>query len=130
MLTDNQVQRLARLVRLAPHMDREQLEGLSGLVRDLKAVEGAAVMPQSAIEDMAKAVPDKLVREVVSDLRGGRVEPGWLPPTKSPPIPRGTGWVKPLEHGSPSGQRYVDQMMDVQDALDKRDLERRLRGGG
>jgi hypothetical protein len=66
-------------------------------------------MPQSAIEDLVKAVPDKLVREVVADLRGGRAEPGWLPAGKSAPIPKGSGWVKPMEHGSPSGLRYEHQ---------------------
>jgi hypothetical protein len=130
MLTDNQVQRLARLTSLAPYMNKEQLEGLLKLVRDLKAADAAAIMPQSAIEDMAEAVPDKLICEVVNDLRGGRAEPGWLKPGKAAPIPKGSGWVKPLEHGSPSGQRWIDQMVDVQDALDKRDLEKRLRGGG
>jgi hypothetical protein len=128
MLTDNQIQRLARLVRLAPHMDREQLEGLSGLVRDLKAADGAAIMPQSAIEDLVKAVPDKLVREIVNDLKGGRSDPGFLPaqPALSPEARRGP--VKALPLSPPSGVEHCDRIADHFAALDKRDLEKRLRG--
>jgi hypothetical protein len=128
MLTERQVERVGRLVRLAPYMNDEQREGLLKLVRELKAVDGAAIMPASAVEKMTEAVGDELMRDIVKDLRSGRSEPGFLAaPTGAPAKERGSGWVKPLEHGSPSGQRAIDQMMDVQDALDKRELQNRLR---
>jgi hypothetical protein len=129
MLTERQVERLGRLTRLAPYMSEEQRKGLLKLIRELKAAEGSAIMPGSATEDLVEAVGDQQVRDIVSDLRSGRAEPGWFKPTGSPPIERGSGWVKPMEPASPSGQRAIDQMMDVQDRLDRIDLERRLRGG-
>jgi hypothetical protein len=111
-------------------MSPEQLVWLLGKIREAKAMFSVkGCMPQSAMDDLMKAVPDKLCQEIVQDLRSGRSEPGWLKPTGAPPPERGSGWAKPLEHGSPSGLRYVDQLCDVQDALDKRELERRLRGG-
>ena len=84
-------------------------------------------MPPSAIEKMTEVVGDQLMKDIVKDLRSGRAEPGFLPAGKSPPIPKTGGWVKPLEHSSPSGLRYIDQAMDMQDALDKRELQNRLR---
>ena len=103
MLTENQIQRIGRLVRLAPWMTQEQREGLLRLVGDLKAADAAVIMPQSAIEDLVKAVGDQQVREIVSDLRSGRAEPGFLPSSGSPPKERGTGWQKPTEWGGPPG---------------------------
>jgi hypothetical protein len=121
MLSDQETQMLAGL-------SQEELLRLWVKVRQARA-ERLGCMPPSAVQDLVKAVGDQQVRDIVNDLKGGRSEPGFLPPTKSPPVARGSGWAKPLEHGSPSGLRYVDQMCDVQDRLDKRDLERRFRGG-
>jgi hypothetical protein len=130
MLTQNQLERLARLVRLAPYFNQEQLEGLSKLVRDLKAAESAGVMPQSAIPPMVDAVGDRQMRDIVADLRGfGQAQPGGFlgPTTKSEPRQALRATHIPLE--PPPGVRICDEMMDVQDALDKRELEKRLRGG-
>jgi hypothetical protein len=113
-------------------MSPENLIKLLGLIREAKALYGyrdGMSMPPSAVAKMTEVVGDQLMKDIVKDLRKGRAEPGWFKPTGAPPVERGTGWVKPLKHSDPSGQRYVDQMMDVQDALDRRDLERRLRGG-
>ena len=75
-------------------------------------------MPRSALEAMAAAVPDHLVRAVVSDhyARGAAFEK--LPPQR----PRsfqvsGAGSTQKLEPYS--GQRFIDGQLDVQDALDK-----------
>lgn len=111
-------------------MSHEDLGKLLAMIREARAMfRVGGAMPSSAFEDLVKAVPDKLVREVVADLRSGRAEPGFLPPTGAPPKEKGIGWVKPLEHSSPSGLRYIDQAMDMQDRLDKIELEKRLRGG-
>jgi hypothetical protein len=114
-------------------MSPEDLVKLLGLIREAKALYGyrdGMSMPPSAVAKMTEVVGDKLMKEIVHDLRSGRAEPGWFKPTGSPPPVRGSGWTKPLEHSSPSGLRYIDRAMDVQDALDKRELEKRLRGGG
>jgi hypothetical protein len=128
MLTENQIQRVARLVRLAPHMNKEQVAGLLQLIRDLRAADSAGWMPNSAVQTMVDAVGDAQVRDIVNDLKGGRAEPGFLPPDGSPPKEKGSGWQRPTEMGSPPGIKYVDQLVDAQDAQDRRDLEKRLRG--
>jgi hypothetical protein len=121
MLSDQEKQSLEA-------MSPEQLVWLLGKIREAKAMFSVkGCMPQSAMDDLMKAVPDKLCQDIVKDLRT-LPEPGWMPPTKGPPPVRGSGWAKPLEHGSPSGLRYIDQAMEVQDRLDRIDLERRLRG--
>jgi hypothetical protein len=146
MLTERQVERIARLVRLAPHMTGEQQEALAKLISDLKTFEGSAAFPQSAIEDAVKAVPN--AQEIVKDLRSGVGVPGWMPPPKKslegvmkPEEAKDTrpdylkpetarGWRSPLPMESPPGLKYIDQMVDAQDRLDRLELERRLRGDG
>jgi hypothetical protein len=151
MLTQNQIERLGRLVKLAPYFNQEQREGLLKLIRDLKAAEGAeGTMPNSAIADLVRAVPDKLCAEIVRDLKGaGNTVPGgFLSPQAKPldealrPDPpkderpsymrpeKPRGWQNPIPLEPPSGVAICDEMMDVQDRLDRRDLEKRLRGGG
>ena len=110
MLTDQEQQALAG-------MSREELVKLWILIQQVKA-ERLGCMPPSAVQDLVKAVPDKLCQEIVRDLRGGRAEPGWLPPAGSPAKERGTGWQKPTELGR-SDLKWIDRAMDVQDALDK-----------
>jgi hypothetical protein len=101
---------------------------LARVLRELKSGP-MGCMPQSAIDDLAKAVPDTLVRDIVNDNRKGPSVPGWLPPEKpGEPVKNTGGWVKPNELGTPSGTKYIDQMCDVQDAIDRRELERKLGG--
>jgi hypothetical protein len=69
MLTDNVLQRLQRLMNLLPVMDQAQREAFLKLIRDLKAAEGEGVMPSSAVQAMADAVPDDLMKRIVADLR-------------------------------------------------------------
>jgi hypothetical protein len=109
-------------------LTHDDLGKLLAIIRQAKAMFAGAGMPPSAIEEMAKAVPDKLVREIVDDHRHGRAEPGFLKPSESAPVVRGSGWVEPVPLGNPPGIKYVDQLIDVQDAVDKRELEKRLRG--
>jgi hypothetical protein len=123
MLSDQEKAALAGL-------SREELLKLWLLARQARAeMAGSGCMPPSAIQDLVNAVGDKQVREIVHDLRSGRAEPGFLPPDGSLPKKRGSGWQKPAELGSPPGLKYIDQLVDAQDAMDKRDLEKRLRGG-
>jgi hypothetical protein len=109
-------------------LTHDDLGKLLTIIRQAKAMFAGAGMPQSAIDEMAKAVPDKLVREIVNEQRHGRAEPGFLKPSEAAPVVRGTGWQNPVPLGVPPGIKYVDQLIDVQDAVDKRELEKRLRG--
>jgi hypothetical protein len=129
MLTNSQVERLGRLVRLMPYMDQAMQAKLLELVRDLKAAEGAGAMPTSVTADLAQAVPDKLCAEIVNDLRSaGRTEPGgWIDPGKVEPREPVKARAIPLE--PPSGIRYVDEIAEAFADLDKRELEKRLKGG-
>src|SRR5262249_47265553 len=72
MLSNDDMQRLQRLVNLAPLMTQEMQQGLLELVRKLKAAEGQACgLPASAIADLERAVPTELVQAIVEDQRHG-----------------------------------------------------------
>jgi hypothetical protein len=88
----------------------------------LRNTPASGCMPNSAIDDLAKAVPDKLVAEIVGDHRKGRSDPGWLPPDKVEPKPRGSGWLKPTPLEPPSGSRYVDQIAQHFAQIDKEQM--------
>ena len=47
-------------------------------------------------------------------------------PAETKVIPSEKGWITPAPLESPPGVKIIDQMMDVQDALDKRDLAKKL----
>jgi len=94
MLSNDDMQRLQRLVRLAPYMTLEQRQGLLDLIRKLKAAEGTSAMPASAAQAMADVIDDKTMRAIVEEQRH-RPEPGWFKPSgPSEPVVRGTGWQK------------------------------------
>jgi hypothetical protein len=88
-------------------------------------------LPASAAQAMSRVVPD-LTPEQRSKLPEPRPmvsEPGWMKPEKpSEPVKNTGGWIEPQPLGSPSGLRYVDQQLDVADAIDRRELERKLGG--
>ena len=114
MLSNDDMQRLKRLVNLAPLMTQEMRQGLLDLIRKLKAAEGQACgLPASAIADMEKAVPTDLVQAIVQDNRRSSL-PGWLPPPKTAPVERGSGWQSPPEPEDRSRQfAMFDQMVDA-----------------
>ena len=71
---------LKTVERLLPYLDRERLEAVLALVREYGpkiAAAEAGGMPASAVDEMVKAVPDELVRDIVNDLRKVP-EPGWI----------------------------------------------------
>ena len=112
MLSNDDMQRLQRLVRLAPYMTLEQRQGLLDLIRKLKAAESQACgLPASAIADLERAVPTELVQAIVEDQRHGVGVPGWLPPSKSEPVVRGTGWQSPAKVEDRSRQFAVFDAM-------------------
>ena len=82
-------------------------------------------MPASAVRAMVEAVPD--FRGIAAEQRVGRSVPGMLPAESGgEPKVRGSGWREPAKLESPPGLRWVDQQIDVVDALDKQALERKL----
>lgn len=120
---------------LLEELPKEMLEQLMELVKMEKAKAGGqcGAMPQSAVQSLVDCVGDQQVRDIVNDLRTVS-EPGGFLPSKSGPssgtaVPkeRGSGWKNPPPLEPPAGIKYIDQALDVQDALDRRDLEKRLR---
>ena len=86
--------------------------------------------------EAARAVGTDAVRDIVADSRRGSVhEPRSIMPegANAKPAPKGNGWVTPPQVGdwSPPGERFMNQMMDAQDARDRAELARELatRGG-
>lgn len=92
-------------------------------------------LPASAAREMSRIVPDPPKgggfnahshAQTKVGVPGGFGEPPKS--TGAKPVERGSGWLEPAKLESPPGLRYVDQQIDVQDAIDKRDLARRLGG--
>jgi|SRR5262249_30316430 len=111
MLSNDDMQRLQRLVRLAPYMTLEQRQGLLDLIRKLKAAEGTSWMPASAVQAMADVIDDKTLAAIVQEQQHVSV-PGWLPPsTPSEPVVRGSGWQSPPKPEDRSRQFQIFDAM-------------------
>jgi hypothetical protein len=97
-----------------------------------------ASMDRETKRELAKAIPDDLARDLRADLaRGNPItqSPAQLTPDRDGgrvQIQRGSGWAEPNPLSAPPGVQIMDRLMDMQDAIDKRDLARRLgtKGGG
>ena len=83
-------------------------------------------MPQSAIDEMTKAVDDKLMRDIVNDNRRGVSEPGWLPPKAGGAVKHGTGWVDPGRLEPPPSVKHVDRIADHFAALDRSETIKKI----
>ena len=70
-------------------------------------------------------IADSVIRDIVRDNRAPQV-----PAPASPPLPRSAtpGWIEPRPLGPQPGAAIIDRMMDQQDALDRAELIRRLKG--
>ena len=86
-------------------------------------------MPASAMKPMTDLIPKvKGEYDPIAWARTKVAEPGFLPSTKA--LRRSSE----AQDGSnpwtmqPLGLRYIDQAMDVQDRLDRIELEKRLKG--
>jgi hypothetical protein len=78
--------------------------------------------------EMVKAVPDKVIRDIVSDARSPS-GPSSIAASKKTTFPnedgeRGTGWAKETPIRPPEGVEWVDRLMDAQDEKDRRERER------
>src|SRR5262245_51732380 len=102
----------------------EQLLELLVIVRRCKEAltngGSLGLMPASAVQDLAKAVPDDLVQAIVHDHRHGPGEPGWLRPDAPTETVKSRGWQngRPLA-GSVPGIRHVDRIAEGFAARDK-----------
>jgi hypothetical protein len=115
--------RQARLAKIAQTLER--------LRRAKEQAQIAATgMPESAVRDLAAAVPDRLM----ADLRGDALKPNPVTGTSQSQLTpegrrveiRGTGWQPERKLESVPGLSIMDRMMDAQDRQDRRDLEMRL----
>jgi hypothetical protein len=84
-------------------------------------------MPRSTMLEMARAVPDQLMREIaMRDNRAPTGRPGMIPTNQqstggAAPVNK-SGWVDAAPIGPPPGIRYVDAQLDAQDAKDRAEL--------
>jgi hypothetical protein len=90
-------------------------------------------MPMSAMREMAQAVPDAMIREIVKDHRGpiGPSSAGAIPSSQTLSNVRGvpgmgTGWQNQRPLGPSMHQRYVEQQLNAQDEKDRAELVERL----
>lgn len=82
-------------------------------------------MSASAVKAMVEVVPD--MRGIAMEQAHGLSAPGMFPASgEGKPIVRGSGWQEPKPLEGPPGVAICDQMVDVQDAVDRRELERKL----
>jgi len=82
-------------------------------------------IPSTVVADMVRAVPDDLMRDIVSDFRRGPSQSSLVTsPNDAEAKVRGTGWQDGKPLGPPSGLDYVDQQVAAQDM---RDLHARLK---
>jgi hypothetical protein len=116
-------------------MSAEQLIGLWRLVRDFRMkMMGAGPLPLSAIQEMEKITPDRLMASIVEDNRKAKGVPapsGLIPDEKPEPKKvRGSGWQKPVPLDVPPGVKYCDEIADHFAALDRLDTIRQVMGKG
>src|SRR5262245_41585012 len=111
MLTNADLLRLKRWVDLYPQLPPEFQDKLRKLIADLKVVEAkGSIVPESAVAEMVKAVPDKLMAEIVKDFRSGVAQPSSL--SKSETRPVGTGWAEPPKARDRTNEfKIFDQMV-------------------
>jgi hypothetical protein len=75
---------------------------------------------------MSLATPPEVMAGIREDARRSLAPSSPIAPAGERERPRGNGWAEPQALAPPPGQRLIDAMMDQQDAIDRRELARRL----
>ena len=107
----------------------------AALLADLRRLVNTLLLQERLPEwqrDLAAAVPDKAVKDLVNDFRRGPPPAGPTLPavkvmgagrvvTAGEEVQRGTGWTEPpkVDQWKPPGLEHMDRMMDQQDAIDR-----------
>jgi hypothetical protein len=108
----------------AAPMPREPMERFDPTAR--------ASMDRETMHDLATAIPPDLARDLHNDLSRGNPltqSQSQLPQDRGGggvQIQRGDGWAKERKIEPPPGVPIMDRLMDMQDKIDKADLQRRL----
>jgi hypothetical protein len=77
------------------------------------------------MKDLIDAVPNRLMADIVADNRPRPQHSAQL--TAEPVKKAASGWIDPVPLAPPSGVDFCDAQMNVQDVLDRRELEKRLK---
>jgi hypothetical protein len=90
-----------------------------------------ASMDRETMKDLASAIPPDLARDLRADLaRGNPItqSQSQLPQDRGRVeiVQRGSGYRDALPLRQPEGVALCDRLLDMQDAIDKADLQRRL----
>jgi hypothetical protein len=90
-----------------------------------------ASMSKETMAEFAKAIPEELAADLRADLARGnplQQSPAQLTPDRGGGRGeiRGTGWAAERKIESPPGISLADRLMDMQDQIDRADLQRRL----
>jgi hypothetical protein len=109
---------MEKVLKIFPYLNEDIQQKLLALVREynskLMAAEGQSPIPKSAVDDLCRAVPDELVRDIVRDLGKGVAPPSGL--TKEgprPPVKRGSGWQTAREaYRSPHESAVFDELVN------------------
>jgi hypothetical protein len=96
----------------------EEIERTLRLLHQVRALEKAG-MQGSVVEEMAAAVPDALVRQLVKDFgRGVSAPSSMIPPKRDAvaPVQSATpGWVDAVPLRPPPGDKIIGQLLDAED---------------
>jgi hypothetical protein len=121
--------RVAELERAAKPAPPPDMKGY----RRFDPTEGMS-MPASALREMAQAIPDSFIRDIVHDNRApaGPSAQGVIPSSQQVSDVRlgnsgRSGWAYEAPLGPSSHQRYVDAQLDAQDAKDRAEARRATR---
>ena len=118
---------------IVEQLPKEGLEMLLELVRAEK-MRLAGCMPRSAVTAMTDVVDDKLMRDIVQDLRKLPDSGGFLQSSGAAvPKERGGGWRNPPPLEPPSGVKHIDRIaehfaqLDKVDQMEKMEAVQRMR---
>jgi hypothetical protein len=103
-------------------------------VHQMRERQANSWMPPNAIREMASHPCNQVMPGVIQD-RHAPNSPATIPRTEGPSNARsgnvagsGTGWAAEIPLSNPPGVAQADRLMDAQDARDRAELARKLKG--